>query len=406
MKRVLIVADVYPPEVSSASALMRGLAVGLAGRGYAVTVVTSYPRHYLAANAKDKDFSEIEEEDGVRVIRTKVLPHHKVNFVFRGVAQLLLPFIFFRKAVKRMAAPPDVVIVYSPPLPQALVGLKFKKKFGSKVILNVQDIFPQNAIDLGILRSRPLITFFEWLERRIYDAVDVITFNSDGGRRFLIDQKGVPPEKVITLPNWIDLEGYKRLMERKMDFRGRWGLVGKFVFLFGGILGPAQGLDFLIEVASRVTDMPDIVFLLVGDGTEKGKIRNLIRTRGLKNVVLMPFVEQSEYPALVNEMDVGVVCLSSANKTSFIPGKFLGYLGAGKPVLALLNHGSDGFELVKRAQCGFAVEAGDINGAVEAVRSMRTDNGKTIKFGANAREFALNHLSLDSALDKLESQFS
>src|SRR3989344_9181151 len=122
MRNILIAADVYPPEVSSAANLMQELAEGLKKRGHNVWVVTSYPKHYLPKEFQERVFDEFHEENGVKIIRVKILPLRKVNFIIRGISQLLLPFLFFHKAKKYITGNIDAVIVYSPPLPLAFVG--------------------------------------------------------------------------------------------------------------------------------------------------------------------------------------------------------------------------------------------------------------------------------------------
>lgn len=405
-KNILIIADVYPPEISSAAHLMQELAEGMRDRGYNVTVVTAYPRHYLNEVGKRKTFSVLTDENGIKVIRVKTLPHHKINFIIRGIAQLILPFLFFQK-IKRFIRDNkiNVVFIYSPPLPLGLVGGLVKKRYGAKFILNLQDFFPQNAIDLGILKNRLLIKFFEWLERKIYLQADKITFHSEGGCRFLIEKKRVPPEKIVKLPNWIETRPFEEPAEN-ISFRRKYSLENKFIFLFAGIIGPAQGLDFLIEVAKKVSDIKDIVFLLVGDGTERNKIEALIKNYGLQNVLIKSFVSKEAYPCLVRDCDVGLVCLSVKNKTSFIPGKFLGYLAAAKPVLAFLNKESDGFDLIKEAQCGYAVETGDLNAAEAAVRLMYQQKNALNNFGWAGKNYLLLHFSAKVIFDKIETLLS
>ncbi len=401
--KILIVADVYPPEVSSAANLMQELAEGLKKRGHQIIVATSYPRHYLTEQTKEKTFDIFSNENGINVIRIKVLPHHKVNFIIRGISQLLLPFLFFAK-IKEFIKEIDVVIVYSPPLPLALIGKMIKRRYKAKFILNMQDIFPQNAIDLGVLNGwkyKPAIWLFEWMEKMVYQAADKITFHSEGGRRFLIDKKRVPENKIITLPNWIDLALYQNL-KQKISFRKQWGLQNKFIFLFAGIMGPAQGLDFLMEVARKVSDMKDVVFLLVGDGMEKEKIKKMIKDYSLKNVIIKPFVSKEDYPYLVKDFDVGLVCLSSQNKTSFIPGKFLGYMAAAKPILAFLNEESDSFTLIEKARCGYAAVAGNIEEAENLVRKMHKEKNNVKEIGREGFKYIKENLSLSTAINKFE----
>lgn len=400
---ILIVADVYPPEVSSAANLMQELAQGLKKRGHKITVATSYPRYYLTEALKRKKFEIFSNENGINVIRIKVLPLHKVNFLIRGISQLILPFLFFAK-IKKFVKEIDVVIVYSPPLPLALVGGMVKRRYGAKFILNIQDIFPQNAIDLGILKGwkhKPAIWIFEAIEKKVYKDADKITFHSEGGRQFLINKKGVPPEKIITLYNWIDITPYQNLT-KNISFRKQYGLERKFIFLFAGIMGPAQGLEFLMEVAKKIIDLKDVVFLLVGDGTEKEKIENKIKEYGLKNIIIKPFVSKEDYSYLVKDADVGLVCLSFNNKTPFVPGKFLGYMAAAKPILAFLNKESDGFALTQEAGCGYAVESGDAEKATQFIRKVYTERNTLSQFGRNGFIYAKKNLSLDACLKKIE----
>lgn len=399
--RILVVADVYPPEVSSAANLMQELAQGLQHRGHSVTVVTAYPKHYLAEESKEKHFEEHSDEDGIEVIRVRILPHHKVNFFIRGISQLTMPCFFFSKTKKYVKGAVDGAIIYSPPLPLGLVAGMIKRHYGARTVLSLQDIFPQNAIDLRIMKNPLIIRFFEYIERIVYRAADRITFHSEGGRAFLIEKKHVPAEKIVTVPNWVDVASFGRT-ERDISFRKEYGLEEKFIFLFAGIIGPAQGVEFIVEVAKRVVDMRDVVFLLVGEGMEKQKVENLIKTYGLTNVVMKPLVAKDDYPALVGDVDVGLVCLSSKNKTPFIPGKFLGYLAAGKPTLAFLNKESDGFAMVRNAQCGYAIEARDADEAAALVRKLYAEKNSLKTMGENGLRYAKEHFSQDACTAMLE----
>jgi len=404
MKNILIVADIYPPEVSSASHLMQELAEGLKKRGHNVWVATSYPKHYLPKEFQEKVFDEFQEENGVKIIRVKTLPLHKVNFIIRGISQLLLPFLFFRR-IKEYADNLDAVIVYSPPLPLALIGGMIKRKYKAKFILNLQDIFPQNAIDLGVLKGwkhKPAIWLFEWIEKRVYETADKITFHSEGGMKFLMEKKKVDPKKITTLYNWVDIASYQNLT-KKLSFRKQWGLENKFLILFAGIMGPAQGMEFVARVAKEVSDIKDIVFLLVGDGMEKEKIEKLIKECGLKNIIIKPFVSKEEYPYLVKDADIGLVCLSSNNKTSFIPGKFLGYMAAAKSVLAFLNKESDGFALIEKAKCGYAATSEDVSLAIELVKQVYNQKNKLKEIGENGFKYASENLALDAVMIKIEA---
>lgn len=170
-------------------------------------------------------------------------------------------------------------------------------------------------------------------------------------------------------------------------------------------MGPAQGLDFLIKVAREVSGMKDIVFLLVGDGMEKEKIQKMINDYCLMNVVIKPFVPKDDYPFLVRDVDVGIVCVNNKNKTPFVPGKFLGYLAAAKPVFALLNKESDGFFIIREAGCGYAVVSGDLKEATRIVRKIYNEKGTLNQLGQNGHKYALNNFTIDICIKKLEKLF-
>jgi len=401
---ILLVTDSYPPEIRSASHLMQELAEGLRDRGHKVTVVTSYPQYNLSGKTGNETFNEFSVEDGIDVLRIKTLPHHMVNFVVRGVSQLTMPYIFISRINKHLKDKTDIVIVYSPPLTLAAIGRMIKKKHGAKFILNVQDIFPQNAIDLGILKEKFMITFFTRMEKKAYEDADIVTVHSEGNRKFLLNTKHVPGNKIHTLHNWIDMDSYKDATNANV-FRKKFKLENKFIFLFAGVIGPSQGLDLIIEVAVRLREVQDICFLLVGDGSEKKRLIGMSKDYALKNVIFKPFISKSDYPGLLKEADAGVVCLSSKNRTPVVPGKMLGYMAASVPVVAFLNRESDGHRIIKDAGCGYSAISDDPDKAVEIVRRIYNERDRLQQYGKNGNKYAVNYFSRNVCIKNMERLF-
>lgn len=407
MNLLLITID-YPPEIRSVATMCRELADELARRGHKVTVVTAWPRYNLPAGVKSGQFKEDMQEGRVRVIRVKTLPLHKSNYLVRGLAQITLPFLFLR-TLKQSSSPLmgegrgegfDAVIVYSPPLSLAKIGAWAKKKYGARLLLNVQDVFPQNAIDLGILRNSWAIKYFERVESQAYHAADVLTTCTEGARQFLITCKKVSPDKVTAVYNWADLQPYEQA--RPADFRARYGLEGKFIMLFAGILGPSQGLDHVIEVAKRVVDLPKVVFLFVGDGTEKTKLRTMAAEYGLTNVQFEDFISPKEYAALLKEVDVGLMSLKRDCKTPTIPGKFFGFAAARLPVLAFLNLESEGHRVIREAQCGYSLVPNEPQEGAKLVRRMWEERGTLERIGENGLHYVKAHFLKAACINRIE----
>lgn len=399
--KILLITDSYPPEIRSASHLMKELAEELRDRGYSVSVITCYPAYNLADEGVRKNYQEFCLEDEIEVVRLKTLPHHKVNFIVRGISQLTLPHLFWIKIKKYIKDRIDATIVYSPPLPLGYVGWWCKKNKRAKFILNLQDIFPQNAIDLEALKNPLLIHYFERMEKVIYSLSDAITVHSEGNKTFLIERKKVDENKIHVLHNWIDISSYEGI-ESDGYYRKKLGIEGKFVYFFGGVMGPSQGLDLVIDAAKKIRNVDDIVLLFVGDGSEKTRLEEKVVAEGLNNVISHPFVPREEYARLLKEIDVGLVSLSSKNRTPVVPGKILGYMAAKVPVLAFLNKESDGHIIIKDAGCGYSTISDDSSKLAELMLRMYKERTLLKEMGNNGYKYALNHFSKKVCVDKLE----
>lgn len=401
---ILLITDSYPPEIRSASHLMQELAEGLRDRGHKVTVVTSYPQYNLTEESKGKVFDEFSVEGGISIIRVKTLPHHKVNFIVRGVSQLSMPYIFLSKVKKYLKEKTGIAIVYSPPLTLAKVGMVMKNRYGARFILNIQDIFPQNAVDLGVMKNKVLINLFEWMEKRAYQCADRIAVHSEGNKKFLIDKKGVPAHKTHILHNWIDIKTFMD-QGRTGIYRKSYGIEDKFIFLFAGVIGPSQGLDLIIKVANNVKNIQDICFLIVGDGMEKERLMKMAEEYSLKNIMFQTFVSKEDYPVLVKDADVGIVCLTSLNKTPVVPGKILGYMAASIPVAAFLNRESDGHEIIRDARCGYSGGSDDPIRATDIILKIYKGRERLKQYGKNGFNYVSNYFAKDVCIDRLEKLF-
>lgn len=400
---ILLVTHFYPPEIRSASHLMQEMAAGLKERGHRISVVTTYPHNDLTAKSEKTAFDEYSIENSIDVIRIKTLPQFKVNYLLRGASQLISPYVYFKK-IRRYLQKIDIVIVYSPPLTLTIVGKMVKKKYNAKFILNLQDIFPQNAIDLGIMNNRTLIKLFEKIEKRAYLNADQIIVHSEGNKKLITVKRNIKNNKVAVIPNWIDLSSYANA-KKTGRFRETYGLDNKFVFLFAGIIGPSQGLDLIITLASNLREIPEICFLLVGDGSEKEKLIKETNKKQLTNMHFKPVVSKKDYPELVKDVDVGLVCLSSKNKTPVVPGKILGYMAASIPIIAFLNKESDGHKLIRDAKCGYTAVSDNEDVILKTILRIYQERESLSQYGKNGLTYAMAHFEKNICMDNLEKYF-
>ena len=402
--RILIVTIYYPPVISSLSIMMQEVAEDLSIKGHDVTIATAKPQKDLSVT-KDQlniSFDTFAIENKVSVIRVPTPPLKSNLYFLRGLVQFLLPYIFYNNILKYSPAGFDAVIISTPPLPLTKIGLMMKKKFKSKFILFVQDIYPQSLVDIQAMKNKTLIKFFERITQNAYNNADLITSHTEGNRDYIIKNNKVDEKKIFYLPNWIELKDFKKKYKIN-KYRKKYKLEKKFIFLFAGVIGLGQGIEKLISALTQTNKMPtDCSFLFVGEGSEKNKIEKIVNNSECENIVFKSFVPLEEYPDLVGEANVGIVCLDHRLSTPVVPGKLLGFMASSLPIIAFLNKNSDGHNIIKKANCGYSI---DSNSSSEDIRKLflkvYNNRNELRKMGKNGFEYASKHYDKDRCLDDI-----
>jgi glycosyltransferase involved in cell wall biosynthesis len=370
-----------------------------------VTVLTGMPGyHALGPLEKYKGKKRIKEDmEGMEVVRVAMpqLPRHlmvgRALWQFGGAWALFLAGLGLPKA--------DAAIVYSPPLPLGLTAWGLKKLQGLPFILNVQDLFPQSIIDLGLLRNRWLIRFFEEMERFVYRHANIITVHSEGNREHVMRKldKG-QAEKVKVIPNWVDVH-FIQPGPRMNWFREAHGLGDAFVVSFAGVLGYSQDLDVVLDAARILEDggwSSEILFLIVGDGVERPRLEAKARQMGLNNVRFLPMQPREKYPAVLHASDIGLATLHAEVRTPVVPSKILSIMAAGRPVVAAMNLDGDGPRLIAEARCGLCVPPEDPRALAEAILQLYHDASLREELGRNGRRYVEKYLSLEACVERYE----
>lgn len=394
--KLLIFSDSYPPEVRSAAILMQEFAEGMVELGHEVSVCTLMPKYNLAKeDIAKRSFISRDNENGVEVIRLDSLPVHNTQLWIRGIGELILPLIFLIGSF--LVKKPDIIAIYSPPLTLGITAIILRYLRRIPFLLNVQDLFPQHIIDVGILKNRFIIDIYKGIEKTIYSIASKITVHSEGNRKYLLERRGVPAHKVEVINNWVNTE--VSIGPKKNNFRDKWGIGDKFVLFFGGVMGFTQGLDLVIEVAERLKTYPNILFLLVGEGVEKPKLELLVRQKGLSNVMFKPFISPADYLYLLQEIDVGLVTLSPEVKTPVVPSKILGFMAASKPYIASVNKESDVISMTQQSRAGYYVIAGETDKMADLILKLYNNKKLTKEMGEYGRNYVKTYFSKDICLN-------
>jgi glycosyltransferase involved in cell wall biosynthesis len=296
---------------------------------------------------------------------------------------------------------PDIIYTQTPPLVMGLAALFVAKRFSIPCVVNVQDLFPQCVVDLGLLHNKSLISFLESMEHYIYRKADTITVMSEGNRNFVI-AKGGSPDRTMAIPNWVDTELIQP-GERVNDFRKAHGLGNEFVVLFAGTMGWSQGLNTVVEAARLLAYEQDIVFLLVGDGVEKERLEQ--QAEGLSNVRFLPMQSKQVYPNVLAASNVGLVCLRPEVATPTFPSKICTIMAAGRPIIASIPPIEDAPRLITETDCGLVVPAANPKALADAVLKLKNDEGRARQMGLNGRMYVEKHLARSVCVRQNEELF-
>ena len=340
--RIALIADVFPPLRSSGAVQLRDLSLELVRQGHKPTVM-------IPASDIDQPWT-LEDMNGVQVLRLKSLRTKDMNYVRRTIGEFLMPFAMLRSLRKSPVANVhwDGVIWYSPTIFLGPMANALKKTSACRSYLIIRDIFPEWAVDMGLLGRGLPYRFFKAVERYQYSVADVIGVQTSANVPYFNAWSSQPGRQVEVLQNWLtDAPNVGCSISVAASI-----LAGRTIFVYAGNMGVAQGMDVLIDLVERLRGHTNIGFLFVGRGSDARRLRGEAKERGLDNVVFYDEIDPSEIPGLYAQCRIGIVALDPRHKTHNIPGKFLSYMQSGLPVLASINPGNDLAELIQSEGVG------------------------------------------------------
>jgi len=295
----------------------------------------------------------------------------------------------------------DLIVYYSPTIFFGSLVARLKTRFGCPSYLVLRDIFPQWAVDAGVLKRGLAYAYFKFKERQNYEAADIIGVQSPANLRHF-EARGLDRKyRLEVLYNWTALEEDVR----PGGNRQRLGLGGKVIFFYGGNIGVAQDVDNIVRLAGALRGEPSAYFLLVGSGSEVSRLREVIAANGLKNIAIHDAVEQKEYLALLAECDVGLISLDRGLRTQNFPGKMLGYMYHSMPMLASVNPGNDLKTLLEDHEAGLVCINGEDETLAAHARRLATDRELRRRLGKNARSLLESTFSVTRAADQILAHF-
>ncbi|MFA6808857.1 MAG: glycosyltransferase family 4 protein [Eubacteriales bacterium] len=340
-------------------------------------IYTDLMREFVKDNHKVHIISPIEkrkqeptrliDNKNYKILKLQIGNIQKTNIIEKGIATLSLE-TKFKRGIKNFFSDVkfDLVIYSTPPITlQKAVGY-VKKKDSAKTYLLLKDIFPQNAVDLGMMKKTGikgvLYRYFRDKEKRLYKSSDYIGCMSQANVDFILQHNPeISPDLVEVCPNSIEplaiKDDYKTIVEIKEKYNIP---LEKTVFIYGGNLGKPQGIDFLIECLKSNKDNEEVYFIIVGSGTEFNKLKFFFDKEKLNNAQLFSQLPKNDYEMLANSCDVGLIFLDKRFTIPNFPSRVLSYMQASMPVLAATDVNTDLGEVIKKGEFGYWCESSDV----------------------------------------------
>ena len=340
--QIALIVDAFPPMRSSGAVQMRDLYVEFVNQGFHPTVIVPSPELNCSW--------QIEQWNGGQILRLKAPKTKDVGYVRRTISELLMPFAMLRnlRGSSLLKQRWDGIVWYSPTIFWGPLVKSLKQSSACRSYLIIRDIFPEWAVDIGIMKRGLTYRFFKIIEQFQYSIADVIGVQTPANIAYFKKLSSQSNQRVEVLQNWLADSPNVGCSISVSDSV----LAGRKIFVYAGNMGVAQGMDILLSLAESLIDRKDLGFLFVGRGSSAKRLLSESKARGLDNTAFFEEIDTSEIPGLYAQCHVGLVVLDPRHKTHNIPGKFLSYMQSGLPVLASINPGNDLADLITCRRVG------------------------------------------------------
>lgn len=391
--KILVISQYYYPEQFQ----INEIAPALVRKGHQVTVLCglpNYPQGKIYPDYKNKDKRE-EVIDGVRVLRCWQLPRGN------NPISLMLNYISFvvsgKKAVKKIKENFDIVLSYQlSPVTMALPAIQYKKMFNVPLLLYCLDIWPESALAHIKFKKGLIFRYIAWLSNKIYNQCNKIIVTSHPFIKYLHLENDVSKEKLGYLPQHAD----SSMLDIDLIAEDN----GVADFMYAGNLGAGQRVDVIIKAAQVLGQSTRYKIHLVGDGSKRAELENLVKEQDLENnVIFYGNQKRADMPSFYKKADVLLISLRGNNEVgNTMPGKLQMYMTTGKPILGAINGAAN--EVITEAECGKCVAAGDYNGLAALMLDYIEHPANYSHCGLNARKYFTENFTLDKYIENLECE--
>ncbi len=386
------------PKPNKGSTIYTDLAEELYHSGHNITVVVS-------EQSKNQTETSFGIERGFNVLRVVTGNYYDVSFIEKGITMLKIPYMM-RKAINKYLSQAtfDFVLYEAPPVTNANLVNWARAKYKCPSFLMQKDIFPQNAVDINIIKNNSILyRYFRKKEKDLYDSASYIGCMSDANIDYILKHNStVDSDKLLLFPNTKSINTIQNVsngIREKLSIPH-----DSILFLLGGNMGKPQYLNLMKEVIIKCKNFPNIFFLFIGRGTEAHVISETISNEEIKNAKLIGNLPRNEYEEILNSCDVGLITLDPNFTIPNYPSRILSYMEYSKPVLAATDTSTDFDKLIRAANCGEWVCSNNTDDFIKKILSFSDKNDLKV-LGANGRRYLEKHFDVKRSVKILEEIF-
>jgi colanic acid biosynthesis glycosyl transferase WcaI len=381
--KLVVLTPHFAPDTAPTGNVVTRIVEELSERGHEIEVITSLPWY--------RNHS-IEPGFGGRLVRREDTPWGEIIRLHpfptsnkRAIARRAASFVAFSAVAALLGArggKVDGVLAVSPPLTLGLDGWAIARARRAAYVFNIQDVYPDVAVELGVLKNPRVVQIAQALERFCYARADAVTVLSEDIAANL--GRKTDPSKIKLIPNFVDTVRIKP-SPRNNSYREQYGLIDKTVVMYAGNVGLSQSLELLLESAAALAHEEELAFVINGQGAAREGLE--YKARGLDNVHFIDAQPEERLPELLAAADIHVVALKKGLAASSVPSKTYSIMAAGRPMIASVDTGSEVARLIEGAGAGIAVPAEDAEAFTKAIRRLLDAPAEMDAMGASARAF-------------------
>lgn len=420
-KNLLIYAHYYIPDTASTGQILRELAEGMLDK-FNITIICVVPSYLGVIDDKYKTKKYYKEKiNGVNVLRIRVPEFTKINKKSR-VKNILSYFFGAMGATFKVGKMDYVLSISQPPVLGGLLGVWGKWMKHAKYIYNIQDFNPEQVLAVGYTKSKLITDAMMWFDKFSCKRSDlVITVGRDLVETVVKRFKGKKVPKTVMINNWTDETEIYPLPQdhqRVMEFKKKYGLDGKFVIMYSGNIGLYYDLEKLIKVLKqfrkgytltgvredglRTKDGREVVFAFIGAGSVLQKLVQYSNRHHFENIVFIPYQDKADLVYSLNAGDVHWCVNAKGIKGVSCPSKAYGIMAAGKPIIGVLEEGTEVRRLIEECHCGKCCEPGDYVEVADIIRWYieNAESDEVQQMGMNGRKYLEKNLTRNVSVRK------